>query len=63
MVETYIGVFIGAVTLSGSIVACGKLNGNIDSKPLMLGGGFRHILNLIIIIATIALGIMFVWKT
>ena len=36
--EVVIGIFIGAVTFTGSIVAYGKLSGKIDSKPLMLPG-------------------------
>lgn len=44
LVEVYIGVFIGAITFTGSIVAYGKLNGKISSKPLTLP--FKHGLNL-----------------
>ena len=43
--EIYIGVFIGAVTFSGSIIAFGKLSGRIGGSPLLLPG--RHWLNLI----------------
>ena len=43
-VETYLGILIGAVTFSGSIIAFGKLNGSIGGKPLTLPG--RHVLNL-----------------
>ena len=57
LVEVYVGIFIGAVTFTGSIVACGKLHGTIDSKPLMLPG--RHWLNLAIIVATVVLGSYF----
>ena len=46
LVEIYIGVLVGAVTFSGSIVAFGKLRGIIGSRPLLLPG--RHILNLIV---------------
>ena len=42
--EIYIGIFIGAVTFSGSIVAFGKLSGRIGGSPLLLPG--RHFLNL-----------------
>jgi NAD(P) transhydrogenase subunit beta len=42
--EIYIGVFIGAVTLAGSVVAFGKLSGRIGGSPLLLPG--RHWLNL-----------------
>ncbi|KAK2964100.1 Pyridine nucleotide transhydrogenase [Blattamonas nauphoetae] len=40
--ETYLGVFIGAMTLSGSLIAYGKLSAKIRSKPLLIGGKFRH---------------------
>jgi NAD(P) transhydrogenase subunit beta len=43
-VEIYIGILIGAVTFSGSLIAFGKLNGKIGGKPLLLPG--RHWLNL-----------------
>ncbi|RZJ00569.1 MAG: NAD(P)(+) transhydrogenase (Re/Si-specific) subunit beta, partial [Haliea sp.] len=42
--EIYIGILIGAVTFSGSLVAFGKLSGKIGGKPLLLPG--RHWLNL-----------------
>lgn len=50
-VELYLGIFIGAITLTGSIVAFGKLNGMISGKPLMIPG--RHMLNLAILILSI----------
>ncbi|MCK5830538.1 MAG: Re/Si-specific NAD(P)(+) transhydrogenase subunit beta [Methylococcales bacterium] len=53
-VEIYIGIFIGAVTFSGSVIAFGKLCGKIDGKPVLLPG--RHFLNLALLIATIWLG-------
>ncbi|EHR69690.1 NAD/NADP transhydrogenase beta subunit [Burkholderiales bacterium JOSHI_001] len=43
-VEIYVGILIGAVTFSGSIIAFGKLSGKIGGKPLLLPG--RHLLNL-----------------
>ena len=43
-VEVYLGVLIGAVTLSGSVIAFGKLSGRIGGKPLLLPA--RHWLNL-----------------
>jgi NAD(P) transhydrogenase subunit beta len=42
--EIYIGILIGAVTFSGSLVAFGKLSGKIGGKPLLLPG--RHWMNL-----------------
>ena len=43
-IEIYVGILIGAVTFSGSLIAFGKLNGKIGGKPLLLPG--RHWLNL-----------------
>ena len=57
-VETFIGIFVGAVTFTGSIVAFGKLQGVIRSKPLLLPG--RHVLNLAAVIACVVLGVQFV---
>jgi H+-translocating NAD(P) transhydrogenase subunit beta len=56
-VEIYLGVFIGAVTFTGSIIAFGKLQGTIGGKPLMLPG--RHGLNLAGILGTVWLGYVF----
>ncbi len=56
-VEIFLGVFIGGVTFTGSIIAFGKLRGSIASKPLMLPA--RHWLNLGIVIASVVLGVMF----
>jgi NAD(P) transhydrogenase subunit beta len=57
LAEIYIGVCIGAVTFTGSVVAYGKLQGMITGKPLLLPG--RHILNLVILAVTVGLGIWF----
>jgi len=43
-VEVFIGVFVGAVTFTGSVVAFGKLQGIVRSKPLLLPG--RHLMNI-----------------
>jgi NAD(P) transhydrogenase subunit beta len=56
--EVAIGVFIGAVTFTGSIVAWGKLNGRFNSKPLVLPG--KNVLNLGSLIAFAALTVWFV---
>ncbi len=56
--ELYLGVFIGAITLSGSIVAFGKLHGIISGAPMLLP--MRHWLNLGIIVLTLLLGFGFV---
>jgi H+-translocating NAD(P) transhydrogenase subunit beta len=55
--EIFIGVFIGAVTFTGSLVAFGKLRELLSSKPLMLPG--RHLLNLALLGSAIALGAQF----
>ena len=52
-IETYIGILIGALTFSGSIIAWGKLNGKLDGKPLVLPG--KHWLNLGALILVIIL--------
>merc|ERR1711936_954723 len=41
--STFLGTFIGGVTFTGSLIAYGKLNGNLNSNPLMLPG--RHAIN------------------
>ncbi|MEY2983948.1 MAG: transhydrogenase subunit beta [Cyanobacteriota bacterium] len=56
-IEIYIGVFIGAVTFTGSIVAFGKLRAIISSKPLMLPA--RHFLNISLLVATVVFGVQF----
>jgi NAD(P) transhydrogenase subunit beta len=58
LVEVFLGVFIGAMTFSGSIVAFGKLSGRVGGKPLMIP--FRHGLNGAILIGSVVLGVLFV---
>ena len=53
-IEILLGVFIGGVTFTGSVVAFGKLRGSLSGKPLLLPG--RHLLNLGIILISIWLG-------
>lgn len=57
-VEVFLGIFIGAVTFTGSVVAFGKLRGIISSKPLMLPN--RHKLNLAAIVVSFVLMVWFV---
>ncbi|MEO5663845.1 MAG: Re/Si-specific NAD(P)(+) transhydrogenase subunit beta [Nocardioides sp.] len=57
-VEVFIGVFIGAVTFTGSIVAYLKLSAKMKSTPLALPG--RHLLNLGILVASALLLVWFV---
>ena len=56
-VEVYVGVLIGAVTLSGSVIAFGKLSGKIGGKPLLLPA--RHWLNLAALLLVLFLGYAF----
>lgn len=56
-VEIYIGILIGAVTFSGSVIAFGKLCEKISGKPMLLPG--RHYLNLVLLLSALALGYMF----
>jgi len=55
--EIFIGVCIGSVTFTGSVIAFLKLRGSISGKPLMLPG--RHLINIIMLLATIGLGAAF----
>ena len=57
-IETYLGVLIGAVTFSGSVIAFGKLSGRMSGSPLTLPG--RHWLNLALLIAAIWFAYQFV---
>ena len=55
--EIYIGIFIGAVTFSGSVIAFGKLSGRVGGKPMLLPG--RHWMNLAGLLAVIYFGRLF----
>ncbi|MEU1001459.1 Re/Si-specific NAD(P)(+) transhydrogenase subunit beta [Streptomyces tibetensis] len=56
--EVFIGVFIGAVTFTGSVVAYLKLSARINSRPLTLPG--KHVLNIGALVAFVALTVAFV---
>jgi NAD(P) transhydrogenase subunit beta len=58
LTEVFLGIFIGAVTFTGSAVAFGKLRGKISSKPLMLPN--RHKLNLAALVVSFVLLVVFV---
>ena len=58
LAEVYIGIFIGAVTFTGSIVAWGKLSEKLPSRPLTLPG--RHWMNLAAIILIVGMAFWFV---
>jgi NAD(P) transhydrogenase subunit beta len=57
-IEIFLGILIGAVTFSGSVVAFGKLSGKIGGKPLLLPA--RHWLNLAGLLGVIWMGVLFV---
>jgi len=60
-IETYLGILIGAVTFSGSVIAFGKLSGRIGGKPLTLPG--RHWFNLALLLGAIWFGREFVLQS
>ncbi|MCX7164045.1 MAG: Re/Si-specific NAD(P)(+) transhydrogenase subunit beta [Rhodocyclales bacterium] len=57
-IEIYVGILIGAVTFSGSVIAFGKLSGKIGGKPLTLPG--RHWMNLTGLLVVIWFGGVFI---
>jgi len=57
-VEIYVGVLIGALTFSGSVIAYLKLSAKIGGKPMLLPG--RHWLNLVMLLAAVYFGVEFV---
>ncbi|MEN9491866.1 MAG: hypothetical protein RJA63_2315 [Pseudomonadota bacterium] len=56
-IEIYVGILIGAVTFSGSVIAFGKLSGKIGGKPMLLPG--RHFINLIGLLVVVYFGYAF----
>ncbi len=56
--EVFLGIFIGAITFTGSIVAYGKLAGKLDSKALTLP--FRHQINLAAVALCLLLGLLYI---
>ena len=58
LVEVFLGVFIGAVTFTGSLVAFAKLRGLVSSSALQLP--HRHKLNLVALLVSVALLVWFV---
>ena len=53
-IEIFLGIFIGGLTFTGSVIAWGKLEGKINSKPLTLPG--RHWINLGMLLVCLLLG-------
>jgi len=58
IMEIYVGVLIGAVTFTGSVIAFGKLSGKISGKPMLLP--LRHWINLLGLLVVIYYGYVFV---
>ncbi|HMO13558.1 MAG TPA: NAD(P)(+) transhydrogenase (Re/Si-specific) subunit beta [Pirellulaceae bacterium] len=58
-IEVFLGVFIGGITFTGSVVAWGKLQEVIGSSPYMLPG--RHLLNLGMVVTCVLLGVWFLF--
>ncbi len=57
LIEVWVGVAIGSITFTGSIIAWAKLRGSISGKPLLLPG--RHLLNAALTLGVVLLGIPF----
>ncbi|MGC1301614.1 MAG: NAD(P)(+) transhydrogenase (Re/Si-specific) subunit beta [Caulobacteraceae bacterium] len=58
LIELSVGVAIGAVTFTGSLIAFAKLNGNMSGAPILLPG--RHLINIAIAVAVVALIVVLV---
>lgn len=57
LVEVFVGIFIGAITFTGSIIAWGKLDGKVPSKPWSFKG--LQAMNLILLVACTTLAVLF----
>jgi NAD(P) transhydrogenase subunit beta len=57
LVEVWVGVAVGAITFTGSVIAWAKLKGSLSGKPLLLPG--RHALNAVVALAIIGLAVPF----
>lgn len=57
LVEVFIGIFIGAITFTGSIIAWGKLDGKVPSKPWSFKG--LQTMNLVLLLISVVLGVFF----
>ncbi len=57
LVEVFVGVFIGAITFTGSIIAWGKLDGKVPSKPWSFKG--LQAMNLLLLLVCTVLGVLF----
>jgi NAD(P) transhydrogenase subunit beta len=57
LVEVFVGIFIGAITFTGSIIAWGKLDGKVPSKPWSFKG--LQTMNLVLLIICTILGVLY----
>ncbi|MES2762000.1 MAG: NAD(P)(+) transhydrogenase (Re/Si-specific) subunit beta [Bacteroidota bacterium] len=57
LVEVFVGIFIGAITFTGSIIAWGKLDGKVPSKPWSFKG--LQAMNLVLLIVCTILGVLY----
>jgi NAD(P) transhydrogenase subunit beta len=57
LVEVFVGIFIGAITFTGSIIAWGKLDGKVPSKPWSFSG--LQLMNLTLLIVCTVLGVLY----
>lgn len=55
--EIFIGICIGAITFTGSVIAFLKLQGTMSGKPLILPA--RHLINLMMLVITVGIGVWF----
>lgn len=58
LIEIFVGVCVGSITFTGSVIAFLKLRGSISGNPFLLPG--RHFINLLMLIATVVLGVLYV---
>jgi len=59
LLTLYLSVFIGGITFTGSMVAFGKLDGKITTKPVLFKG--QQIVNSLILLAIVAAGVLFLF--
>jgi len=57
-IEIWVGVAVGAITFTGSVIAWGKLRGSIGGSPVLLPG--RHLFNLLMLAAVVVMAVLFV---
>jgi NAD(P) transhydrogenase subunit beta len=57
LIEIFLGVCIGSITFTGSVIAFAKLQGTIGGKPFLIPG--RHMINIVMTLLTVGLGVAF----